>query len=145
MTTSNESGLTPSDDRSCLVLGALADGERVDPGELRAALEDPAARNYLVDVISIRQAVGTLPPPSTVFRERRGLSVRARLWTAAAVVAISVTTGYVSGHRAAAQAIAPPTFETAIDFGPSRVAVPAPTRVVSLRPGVNWTETIGER
>jgi hypothetical protein len=145
MTTSHEPGLTPPDARPYLVLAALADGERVDPEELRSALEDPAARDYLVDLIAIRHAVGTLPLPSTGVRERRSLSARARWWTAAAVVAISVTTGYVSGHRAAAQAIPPPRFETAIDFGTSRVAVPAPTRVVSLRPGVNWTETIGGR
>jgi hypothetical protein len=145
MTTPDESGLTPSDTRPYLVLAALADGERVDPSELRSALEDPAARDYLVAVIAIRHAVRTVPLPSTVFRERRGRFPRARWWAAAALVAISLTTGYVSGHRAAAQAITPPKFETAIDFGTSRVAVPEPTRVVSLQPGVNWKETIGGR
>jgi hypothetical protein len=133
----------PFRDRSCVILAALADGERVDPSELRIALEDPAAREYLVDVIALRQAVAEIPATSaTVVQERRP-RVRHSDWlAAAAAVVISLTAGYFAGQRTAAQTLSGPMIETAVDLGDAAIA-PKPTHVVPLRPGVNWTETIG--
>jgi hypothetical protein len=144
MTLTNEPGGSSPDMQPYLVLAALADGERVEPSDLRSALADPAARDYLVDLIALRHAVGAMPSvPLTVVQERHRLRSRARWLTAVAAVFISLTTGYFAGQRTAARAIAAPTIETAIDLGSSASVAPKPTQVVSLRPGVNWTETTG--
>jgi hypothetical protein len=130
------------DETSCLVVAALADGEPVDPDALRAALDDPAVREYLVDLIALRRSVGTMSELSPVqWRERRSFRSRVGWMAAAAALAMSLTAGYVTGQRAG---VAAPTVETFIDLGASSPA-PKPTRIVPLRPGVNWTEQAGER
>ena len=140
--TNDPDGMSP-EVQEYLVLAALADGERVDSDELRKALADPTARDYLVDLIALRQAFGTVPAtPAMRPRERHCVWTRVRWLTAAAAVLISLTTGYIAGQRAAAQTLATPTIETSVDLGSPPVA-PQPTVVVSLRPGVNWTETTG--
>ncbi len=130
-------------DQAFLTLAALADGEQVDPGDLRDALADPAARDYLVDLITLRQAVdkmsaATEPP----WHGRRPLWTRVGWLAAAAAVVISVATGYLAGQRIGARTLPAPAIETFVDVGIASVA-PAPTRVISLRPGVDWTETTG--
>jgi hypothetical protein len=134
----------PLDEQSCLVVAALADGERVDPAALKIALDDPGVRNYLVDLIALRQAVATaghLPP--TRARERRRLYSSVGWLSAAAAILVSLTAGYLAGQRTVQTAPAP-SVETVVDMGTS-AAAPKPTRVISLRPGVNWTEKTGER
>jgi hypothetical protein len=132
-------------DRSCVILAALADGERVDPAELRVALEDSAAREYLVDLIALRHAVGEMPAASAAVAQARRPRVSHSKWlAAAAAVVISLTAGYFAGQRTAAQTLSGPMIETAVDLGDAAIA-PKPTHVVPLRPGVNWTETIGGR
>jgi hypothetical protein len=129
------------DEQSCLVVAALADGEPVDPDALKAALDDPAVREYLVDLITLRQSVGTLSGlPPVQWRERRSVLSRVGWMAAAAAVIVSLTAGYVAGQRAV-QAAPAPSVETFVDFGGSASA-PKPTRVVPLRPGVNWTEKV---
>ena len=142
MTHENESlGATP-EEQSYLVVAALADGERVDPPALRIALADPAVREYLVDLMALRHAVGTMGAvPSTVSPDRHFLKT-GRWLTAAAAVIISLTAGYFAGQRTAALTLSASTIETAVDLGSIPVA-PKPTHVVPLRPGVNWTETAG--
>ena len=113
------------DEESYLVVAALADGEPVDAAALRVALDDPAVREYLVDLIRLRQSVGTLSGPPVQWRERR--SVLSRFgWMAPC-----------GGHRqsppldAAGQRtvqVAPaPSVETFVDFSGSASA-PKPTR-----------------
>jgi hypothetical protein len=145
MTLTNEPGGSSPEMEPYLVLAALADGERVDPSDLRSALADPAAREYLVDLIALRHAVAGMPSvPQRMFEERRRLRTRAKWVTAVAAVFISLTTGYFAGQRTAAETLSPaPTIETVIDLGSSASVAPRPTQVVSLRPGVNWTETTG--
>lgn len=128
------------EEQSYLVVAALADGERVDPAALRIALADPAVREYLVDLMALRHAVGTMGAvPSTGSTDRRFL----KGWlTAAAAVIISLTAGYFAGQRTAALTLSASTIETAVDLGSIPVA-PKPTHVVPLRSGVNWTETSG--
>jgi hypothetical protein len=124
-----------------LTLAALADGEPVDPGDLTGALADPAAREYLVDLIALRQAVERMSAvPGPRWHRRPLFSTRAGWLTAAAAVVISVTTGYVAGQRVAARTLAAPAIETFVDLG-SPAAAPQPTRVIPLRPGIDWTET----
>lgn len=143
MTHDTEPGSAPLEEQSYLVVGALADGEHVDPAALKVALSDPAVCNYLVDLIALRHAVGTMSAAlATGRQERRFLRSRTAWLTAAAAVVMSLTAGYFAGQRTATQTLSAPMIETAIDLGSTAVA-PQPTHVVPLRPGVNWTETAG--
>src|SRR5262249_24366568 len=111
---------------------------------LKAALDDPAVREYLVDLIALRQSVGTMSElPPVRWHERRSFRSRAGWMAAAAAIVISLTAGYVAGQRTV-QALPAPSVET---FVALRAAPPAPkpTRIVALRPGVNWTEKAGEQ
>ena len=142
MTHDTEPGSDPLEEQSYLVVAALADGEQVDPGALKVALSDPAVCSYLVDLIALRHAVGTMSATlATGRQERHVFGSRAAWLTAAAAVVMSLTAGYFAGQRAAVQTLSAPMIETAVDLG-SAVA-PKPTHVVPLRPGVNWTETAG--
>ena len=128
------------DEPSCLVVAALADGEPVDPAALRVALADPAVREYLIDLVALRQSVETLTQLPVQWRDRRAFGSRVAWLTAAAAVVISLTAGYLAGQRTV-QAAPAPNVETVVDFSGS-AAAPKPTRVVTLRPGVNWTEKV---
>lgn len=144
MSHAGETENAPLQEEPYLVVAALADGERVDPAALKMALADQDVRDYLVDLIALRDAVGTLSASADInWQQRRRLRRRAGWISAAAAILISVTAAYFAGQRtAAAQALAAPTIETAVDLG-ARPAAPRPTEVVPLRPGVNWTETSG--
>lgn len=139
----NETDERPLDEPSCLIVAALADGEPVDPNALRVALDDPAVREYLVDLIAVRAVAMMSDLPPEHWRARRSVRSRVAWMAAAASIAISLTAGYFVGQRAV-QAAAPPLVETFVELGATSVA-PKPTRVVSLRPGVNWTESAGEQ
>ena len=131
-------------EQSCMVVASLADGEAVDSEALRVALDDPAVRAYLVDLIALRQSVGTMSEQLPVqWRERRTFLSRVGWMAAAAAVVLSLTAGYVAGQRTVEAAPAP-AVETFVTIGPTAVA-PKPTRVVTLRPGVNWAEKEGEQ
>ena len=132
----------PTGDDACLIVAALADGERVDPNALKVALDDPAVREYLVDLIALRQAVGRCDDLSDVqWRERASFKARVSWLSAAAAVVISLSAGYVAGQRTV-QAAPAPIVETVVHLESAGIA-PKPTRVISLRPGVNWTEKVG--
>jgi hypothetical protein len=142
MTPDEHREIVRSDDELYLVVGALADGEALDPVTLRAALEDPAIRDYLVDLIALRQAVRTVSElPAARWRERGSFRSRVGWLSAAAAIVISLTGGYFAGQRTV-QAAPAPIVETVVHLG-NAGAAPKPTRVISLRPGVNWTETAG--
>ncbi len=129
---------------SCLIVAALADGEPVDAAALRLALADPAVREYLIEIVGLRQSVKTHTDLLPVhWRERRPVRSRVAWITAAAAVVISLTAGYLAGQRTV-QAAPAPNVETVVDFT-GRAAAPKPTRVVTLRPGVNWTEKVEGR
>src|SRR3954465_3976341 len=98
------------DEASCLMVAALADGEPVDPVLLRAALEDTAIREYLVDLVALRQAVRTMSELPR-WRERRSFRSRVGWLSAAAAVVISLMGGYSLGQRTV-QAAAAPLVET---------------------------------
>src|SRR4249919_817517 len=86
-------------EESYLVVAALADGEPVDAAALKGALGDPAVREYLVDLIALRQSVGTMSGPPMQWRERRSVLSRFGWMAAAAAVIVSLTAGYVAGQR----------------------------------------------
>jgi hypothetical protein len=110
------------------VIAAFVDGERVDAEALKLALADAAGRDYLADIVSLREAVRLPDPAMTAIAPA---SMNARRWLAtAALVVIGAGTGFAIGHQFARG-------------GASATAAPAPTRVIELKPGVNWHETGG--
>ena len=139
----DEAARDPLDEQAYLVVAALADGERVDPDALKLALEQSAVRDYLVDLMALRQTVVAVAATSDVrWRERQSMWSRRGWLTAAAAVLLSLTAGYFAGQRTGVQAAPAPIVETVVHL-PGATAAPRPTRVISLRPGVNWTEKAG--
>jgi hypothetical protein len=132
------------------VIEAFADGEPVAPAQLKAALADEAARDHLIDILVLRGMVGgqTMARPAAfaapVVARPAASAPPARLsWArwlpaAAAVALIGGITGYLAGSRAPAAAV-PDSSAMAVSSAPA----PAPTQVIHLREGVDWTEKAG--
>jgi hypothetical protein len=130
------------------VVDAFIDGEPVNGTALKHALAAAEARDYLVDLLVLRQSVGAMPPFAVIgaTERRRPLTGPARWIAAAACVALGALGGYLAAQRQGlfpphAGAVAP-TVE--IDLSQSSSA-PAPTRVIQLEPGLNWKNPSGGR
>ena len=97
------------------VIGAFADGERIDGEALKQALSTPEGRDYLVDLLALRQVVRKTEP-SVVARRR----IRPLRWAAAAALLLARGGAwfYASG---------------------SSGRPPAPDRVVKLERGLDWS------
>jgi hypothetical protein len=99
------------------VIAAFADGERVDADPLKQALSEPAGRDYLIDLLALREVVnlserGRLPAP-------RARSARRR-WLAAAAVLFVVAGGVFVTFRSVDRP-------------------PAPDRILKFERGIDWT------
>ena len=126
------------------VVEAFLDGEIVDPSLLRIALADQPARDHFVDLLVIRAAVLGLDSAVSVgHAPERGGRVR-RLAAIAASAIVSVSLGYFAGQRVMASTATPATVEAVVVVD-SVPAAPRPTRSISLKPGLNWTENSGGR
>jgi hypothetical protein len=131
------------------VIQSFADGEPVDPVELEAALADPDGRAHLVDIAVLRKLVkGTTAVASMPTGSGRTVRHPIRWLAAAAMVVMSASVGgYFLGERASSGAgLASPTVvvdATTPTATPSAVPPPAPTRVITFQPGVDWTERGG--
>ena len=126
------------------VVEAFIDGERVDREALKAALADPAGRDCLVELLALRDAVGGMGPSRWSAMNRMSPLMRRVRWAAAAALVVcAVGAGYVAGQRTL-EATAEPNVSAVVNLG-TMPAAPAPTKVITLRPGVNWTEGTGER
>src|SRR5262245_62047286 len=103
------------------VIAAFVDGERVDPIALKSALSVPEGRDYLVEMIALREVVAH----DSVAADTAG-SRPARRWLigAAAAIVLSLGGGMALGHRLAAN----PSDATAVSA--TAVAAPQPTRVI---------------
>lgn len=56
-----ESGAAPAmPDVMLDVISTFLDGERVEPDDLKRALESPEGRDYIVDLLTLREAIGGL-------------------------------------------------------------------------------------
>jgi hypothetical protein len=116
------------------VISAFLDNEPFDPGALGRALAEPAGRDLLLDFIALRHLVtddGAVERQPIVTTPR---SRRRDVMAAAAVVA-ALAGGYAVGRDRA------PAGTTV----GSAQAAPEPTRVVELRPGVEWHPIAGGR
>lgn len=103
------------------VISDFLDDRSFDPDELADALNDPAARALLIDLIVLRRIV---QPTDAVPAVSTGHSERRRPWrivAAAAALFLALTSGYLAGARRA---------ET------TAIEAPAPTRVVEALPFV---------
>jgi len=111
------------------VLSAFCDGAVVDPDLLASALEDPRARAALVDFARLRAAVTSSHPlPDSLARLRPAPERRPQLWAAiagAAAMLVLVTLTFSMLPRRW-------LVRDAAD------APPAPARVISYQPGVDW-------
>lgn len=124
---------------SLQVIDAFIDGERVDANALKAALGEPAGRDYFVDLWLMREAVhgegvADVAPPvvAPAVMPRRDLR---RLATAAAIAGALIG-GYAIGYRTGgvtAPAVPAPIPVTTVSAPPATAfPVPAPTRVIQL-------------
>jgi hypothetical protein len=133
------------------VVETFVDGEAVEPAALMAALSEPEGRQLLVDLLVLRGlvlghdaprhlAVATAAPQKT--SRWRLLSM------AAGLAAVSIASGYVVGARNAPTAVVTevPSAPATARGGSTATAVtaaPAPTQVIRLSNGVDWTERAG--
>jgi hypothetical protein len=123
------------------ILGAFIDGERVDPAALKEALARPEGRDYLIDLLALRDLAGDVAPFIASAPPARPLSPLFP-WAAAAALLVCIGGGFLAGARATRVALAPAA-TTAVPAPDARVRAPEPTRLVRLEPGINWTETSG--
>ena len=115
-------------------IDAFIDGETVDAEALDAALASAEGRAYLFDALALRRFMHDEPAAAAPPKPARALQFYAR----AAVVAIGLLgVGYAAGSRDRAAA----PLETATTAQTEQA--PEPTRVIELKPGINWHETKG--
>jgi hypothetical protein len=133
----------PLPDPSYLVLEAFLDGETIERKALIEAFEDAGAREHFVDLLVVRGGIAALEPSAWSAGSGRTRS-RPRWWAAAAAVILAVATGFIVGQRTVDATANAAAVETVAAPSTSVVA-PRPTRVIALKPGVNWTESTGAR
>jgi hypothetical protein len=112
-------------------ISAFIDNEPFDPQALAGALSDPNGRDLLIDLIALRLVVAA----DVADDERpKGAAPRTRwrILTAAAIL-LALGGGYATGHRTA----------SAGSRSAASDAAPAPTRVIDLRPGIEWHQSLG--
>ena len=125
------------------VLEAFADGEPVDPDDLNNALALPEGRAHFIDVLVLRGMVGghsaTRPLTAALPAPRRGAG---RRWLSAAAALLLVAgLGGIGGYSAGRRQTSVNAVTAA--QGNAAAPAPAPTRVIRLEPGVDWTERAG--
>jgi hypothetical protein len=131
------------------IIDALVDDEPVEAAALKAALTDPAGRDYLVDAWTLRglvqeeMAIEAAPAASASGPSRR-------VWlVAAALAGVCLVGGYLTGARFPIVSPSQPvvTAPPAPTVAPASRAYPLPpaTRVIRLELDPNWKETSGGR
>ena len=141
-------------------IGALADGEPVDPEQLDRALANPEGRAYLIDLLVLRgwyghrgsgaelnRAGGELDSGSVASsRTTRapGKTGRGRWLSAvAALVTVGVLGGYVAGRQSVPRDADERAAVARQAKSDTSVTAPAPTQIIKLEPGVDWNERGG--
>ena len=126
---------------SHLIIEAFLDGEPVTRADVSGALADAEAREHFLDLVALRGGVAVMGPSVWSAPEPASSWASRRWWAAVAVVVFSVATGFFAGQRTV-DASAAVAVETGVQQGGGPVA-PTPTRTITLKPGVNWTESAG--
>ena len=122
------------------VISTFIDGEGVEPELLKRALETPEGRDCLVDLLRIRGALGRMGPRAVAIRRADPIRRTVRGLAAAAIVLLALSGGYAAGQRARpADSDAEPQMVVVT----SPQTAPAPTHVIKLERGVNWSDSIG--
>jgi hypothetical protein len=119
------------------VIAAFVDGERVDPQALKTALALTDGRDYLVNMIALREVVTNDTAAVATVTARP-----ARRWLVAAAAAIvfSLGGGYALGHRlGVAKGVVVEREATAVE-----IAAPPPTRVIDVASGSSYISQGGK-
>ena len=127
------------------IIGAFVDRERVDPELLKQALSSEEGREYLIDLVALREVTVLQPAPAEpTLHDRPSFPARPLALVAALVIAVGG--GYFTGLRhgsvdapAAVEITIPTRVEPAAIIPPA----PTPTRVIQLEPGVDFKESAG--
>src|SRR4029453_11176039 len=123
------------------VIGAFVDRERVDPEALKAALATDDGRQYLLDLVSLREMIADEVPQSGLVRRDQSA---ARWLSMAAAIVVTLGAGYVMGQRHGAE-VAVVTMPSPVVIELVRpISAPSPTKVIRLEPGVNWKNAGGD-
>lgn len=117
-------------------VAAFIDGERIDPIALKRALSTEEGRDYLVELVAMRELIaGPAAPVATIAASPTRSSSWRNLAAAAAVALTVGIAGYAAGHFTAQRKIAAEREATN--------KAPAPTREVPPEAGTTWIETSG--
>lgn len=114
-----------------VVVAAFVDGERVDAHALKSALAQAEARDYLAELLALREVVALNGAP-VVAAARPG---RRWLIGAAAAVMLSLGGGYALGLRGGSA--------KADDDAVVSASAPQPTRVIEVAPGASYVSQGG--
>jgi hypothetical protein len=133
------------------IIAAFVDNECVDADALARALAQPDGREYLIDLLALREAVDRCVPAVALVPPLRSTGPRRRVLAlaAAAMLAVGGVTGYTIASRATPAAPVVTTWPalqmpmTTPHADTQKVAPPAPTTVIRLERGVDWTEARG--
>ena len=108
------------------VVAAFVDGERVDTLALKTALAQPEARDYLADLIALREVMAQAgSTPAAAARPSRRWLIGA-----AAAVMLSLSGGYALGLRLGGTG-------TGDGSVVANTPAPQPTRVIEVSPGAS--------
>jgi hypothetical protein len=128
------------------VVSAFVDGEVVAAPSLTKALSTDEGREYLIDLLQVRQAVGEarsqlrtyLPLTPNARPRSRGLLA----WSIPAVLAAAFAAGYlVRSNHESTRGDGNRAFLASDGIGtPVEPSAPAPSVVIKLEPGVSWFE-----
>jgi hypothetical protein len=116
------------------VVAAFVDGERVDAQTLKAALAQPDARDYLAELLALRELIGHSGSSSAQAAARPS---RRWLIGAAAAVVLSLGSGYALGLGSG---LAPSQDGSAVSGG----VAPQPTRVIEVAPGASYVSSVSQ-
>ena len=105
------------------VIAAFVDGERVDPIALKSALAFPEGRDYLAELVALREVLGqdgaTATATAEVLRPRP-----ARRWLIGVAAALILSVGGMAlGHELASREYS---------AGVAQIPAPQPTRVIKV-------------
>jgi hypothetical protein len=116
------------------IVEAFVDGERVDTQALKAALAQPDARDYLAELLALRELVAHSGSASAQAAARPS---RRWLIGAAAAVVLSLGSGYALGLGSG---LAPRPDGSAVSGG----VAPQPTRVIEVAPGASYVSNVSQ-